>query len=91
MELFRVDTTADTPESVTLAFVGHMTREHLAEVDKAVTEAAGKSSRVIIDLRSLCLLDRESAYFLCGCSERGVQIVNGPAYVQRWVGQCRGH
>lgn len=88
MDLFRVDTNADPPKSVTLAFVGHLNRCHLPEVNQAITHALTQYPRVIIDLRALHLLDRDSVFFLRACRDRGIPLVNTPPYILRWLNQC---
>lgn len=88
MDLFRVDVSADPPKSVTLAFVGHLNRCHLPEVNQALTRASAQSPRVIIDLRELRLLDRDSVLFLRACRDRGIPFVNTPPFILRWLNQC---
>lgn len=88
MDLLRVSVISDTAEAVTLSLCGHMTRQHLNQVDGILTDARAKTNRVFLDLQSLRLLDRDAACFLKRWQQRGVVIVNSPPFVARWVRLC---
>lgn len=86
--MLRVETVEESASHVKLAFIGHMTRQHLEEMDGVLNDAVTKAPKVFLDLRSLCLLDREAACFLKRWEARGVEIVNSPPFVARWVSRC---
>jgi ABC-type transporter Mla MlaB component len=88
MDLFRVDTIESLPESATLTLFGHLTREHLEQVNAELRRLSGQTPNLVIDLRSLSLLDRDAAHFLCRWSSQGVKIIHPPAFVERWIRQC---
>ena len=88
MDLLRIEVVNESAESVTLAVIGHFTRQHLDELDSVLTSFRAGKSNVLLDLRSLCLMDRDAAGFLHRWQARGVQMINCPPFVQRWVSQC---
>ena len=88
MNLFRLEVVSDTEEAVTLAFFGYLTRCHLEQLDGVLAARRASNSQILLDLRSLKLLDREAASFLRRWEERGAKLVNGCPYVLRWVREC---
>lgn len=91
MDVLKISVLAETQESVTLALYGHLTRDHLPQLESLFADAAGKSRKVILDLRSMCLVDREAIRFLRKWEQHGVAFANCPTYVERWVNECEAH
>ena len=88
MDLFRLEVVSQTEDAATLAFFGHLTRRYLDQLEDVLTALTAVNRKILLDLRSLCLLDRDAAAFLRRWEDRGAAIVNGPPYVMRWVRQC---
>lgn len=88
MDMLRVETVEQSANHIKLAFIGHMTRQHLEEMEGVLNDALTKAPKVLLDLHSLRLLDREAACFLKRWKARGVEIVNSPPFVARWVSCC---
>jgi hypothetical protein len=88
MDLFRLEVVSQTEEAATLAFFGHLRHRHLEQLEGVLTAMSTVNRKISLDLRSLCLLDRDAAAFLRRWEEQGAAIVNGHPYVMRWVRQC---
>lgn len=87
--MLRIETRAETPETVTYALAGQVTLEHLPELKELVAAARAEGRRVIFDLTNVVLVDREFVHFLACGRGAGVELVNCPAYVLSWL-RCEG-
>ena len=88
MDLFRAEVISANAESATIALSGHLQREHIEQLDALLQQAASQSGKVLLNLQSLQLVDRDATRFLFAWKERGVEIVGCQAYISRWVQQC---
>ena len=67
-----------------LAVSGEMHSENLADLTTLIkSEPAGR--RIILDLRDLTLVDRDSVQFLARCEADSIKLKNCPAYVREWI------
>jgi ABC-type transporter Mla MlaB component len=71
-------------QRVTFAFSGALTTEELAEVT-ATTERE-QSSRIAFDLADLTMVSREGVAYLRRAEAAGIELVNCPRYIRRWIG-----
>jgi hypothetical protein len=63
---------------------GSFTGEYVREVEKALSENAG---RVVLNLENVTLVDRTAMEFLSTARSRKLRIENMPSYVARWIQQ----
>ena len=71
--------------STTLRLVGRMQVEHLPELEKQIRE----SSKIVLDLEELNLVDVDGVRFLGSCEAAGVTLVNCCHYIRDWIGKER--
>jgi hypothetical protein len=43
------------------------------------------SDRIVLDLKDITLVDRDAVQFLAHAEMVGIEIVNCPEYVRRWI------
>ncbi len=72
-----------------LAVSGHMNAEALAELRQSIDDGKRKGGRVVVDLSEVTLMDRVAVRFLAGQPEGGVELVNCPPYIERWISRER--
>ena len=71
--------------STTLRLIGRMHAEHLPELEKQIRE----SSKIVLDLEELNLVDVDGVRFLGSCEAAGVTLVNCCHYIRDWIGKER--
>jgi anti-anti-sigma regulatory factor len=64
-------------------------RIHAEQVDMLKELAEREEGRVVIDLREVCLVDRDSVRLLAAIQEKGIELRNPPAYIREWVSRER--
>ena len=69
----------------TLRVIGRMHVEHLPELEKQIRE----SSKIVLDLEELNLVDVEAVRFLGTCEAQGVKLLNCSPYIRDWIGKER--
>jgi len=72
-------------DPVTLAVVGSLRAESLAELEKALDRARVTLRPIRIDLSELTLIDRNSLQFLAAQKRRNIQLINCPEYIEPWI------
>jgi ABC-type transporter Mla MlaB component len=82
--MWKVQRLADD-EFVVLTVSGHLESEQLTELQKAVAAEAGDQN-VVLDLKEVRLVDRETVSFLANCEANGTRLCNCPAYIREWFG-----
>jgi anti-anti-sigma regulatory factor len=73
---------------VVLRISGRLDAEDLPEL-KELIEAEGSDRRVVLDLRELTLVDRETVKFLEQCEASGIELKNCPPYICEWIARQR--
>lgn len=73
---------------VVFALSGDMDERHAAELAMLLGREA--SSRVVLDLREVTLVDRNAVRYLVTAEAAGATLVNCPEYVRRWMAAERG-
>jgi anti-anti-sigma regulatory factor len=63
---------------------GRMKAERVAEL-KALLKSETGTQQIVLDLKDLTLVDRDSVRFLESCEADGIKIKNCPAYVREWM------
>ena len=64
--------------------IGRMKAERVAEL-KALLKSETGTQQIVLDLKDLTLVDRDSVRFLESCEADGIKIKNCPAYVREWM------
>jgi anti-anti-sigma regulatory factor len=67
---------------VVFALSGRIEAQHVPEL-QALFEV--EDHGVLLDLKEVNLVDRETVRFLARCEARGVRIDNCPAYIREWI------
>jgi len=63
---------------------GRMGAENVGELEKLFSAEAG-SSRIVLDLKDLTLVDEDAVSFLRRCEADSLQLRNCPAYIRKWI------
>jgi anti-anti-sigma regulatory factor len=63
---------------------GRMIAEHIAEL-KALLESEAANRQIVLDLKDLTLVDRDTVMFLKGCETNSIKLKNCPAYIREWI------
>ncbi len=67
---------------VVLALSGRIDVEALPELQRLVE---AEDQDLVLDLKDLKLVDRDTVRFLAGCEADGTQLVNCPQYIREWI------
>jgi len=70
----------------TVRLIGRIQTEHLSEL-RAQLEAIGAS--VVLDLGEVSLVSLEVVRFSSTCESQGIQVLNCPTYIRRWIDRER--
>jgi anti-anti-sigma regulatory factor len=71
------------PGSTVFVLSGVLDADHAARLGELL--ATEPDVRIVIDLRSVTLVDRSGVYFLARAQAAGAEIVNCPEYVRSWM------
>lgn len=66
----------------TIRLVGRIQIEHLSEL-KAQLDAIHRSKG--LDLGEVSLVNLDVAQFLATCESEGIQLLNCPTYIRKWI------
>jgi len=80
-----VETSFRGESRVVLSLSGGLHTNHLAKLLMLVQSAQGLGLQVTLNLAPLKSVDREALRGILGWRDRGVQFLQCPEYVQRWV------
>ena len=69
---------------VVFTLSGRMDAEHLAEL-KTLFKSEGGVRPIVLDLKDLTLVDRDTVRFLKCCVADRVRLKNCPAYIRYWI------
>jgi ABC-type transporter Mla MlaB component len=71
--------------SITLALAGAVSEDVLPEVCRLIGCGQQSEKRIVLDLSEVTLIDRGSARFFAEQMEQGIELVDCPIYLQRWI------
>lgn len=71
--------------AVTFSLNGRFDKEALAELKHSIDAARSLQQQVIVDLSEVTLVDRKTAEYLCKKTVGGIQVINCPVYLSRWI------
>lgn len=83
--MLRIERSADG-DDVCFTVTGHLEAPHVAELQRLINEEAAAHRPIVLDLKEVKLVDRESLSFLVRCEASGVRLDKCPAYVREWIG-----
>lgn len=67
---------------------GRMDAEQAAELDSLFGDES-EGIRIVVDLKDLTLVDRDTVLFLERCEAGGITLRNSPAYIRVWIDRER--
>jgi len=73
-----------TNGEVVLTLSGRLRADNLGEL-KTVLQLDAEGRRVMLDLKDLTLVDRDSVKFLESCEADSIKLKNCPAYIREWI------
>jgi hypothetical protein len=73
-------------EVVVFTLSGRIKAEDVAEL-KRLFEGEADGHRMVLDLKEVKLVDRETVKFLARCEADGTRLENCPAYIREWIVQ----
>ena len=79
---FRIHQSTQAGASV-FVLSGVLDIEHSARLQELL--ATVSSDRIVLDLKDITLVDRDAVQFLAHAEMVGIEIVNCPEYVRRWI------
>lgn len=87
--MFKMTALSNPAGPVTLALSGHIEADALAELRQRIDDAGRMDRRVSVDLSEVTLMDRVAVRFLACQPAGGVELVNCPPYIERWISRER--
>ena len=66
----------------TIRLIGRIQTEHLSEL-KAQLDAIHRSK--VLDLSEVSLVNLDVVHFLSTCESEGIQLLNCPTYIRKWI------
>src|SRR5436305_2287687 len=91
MTMFRMKESSSQAGCVILALEGSVGASALPEINRHIKSGKNNRRQVALDLGEVTLLDGAAARFLAGQLRRGVQLMNCPVYLMRWISLEAGH
>lgn len=76
---------ANSAAAVTLTLAGKVCSTSLGALRRRIERARRARGGVVIDLSEVTLIDKPALQFLAVQSGAGVQLVNCPVYIERWL------
>ena len=67
---------------VVLALSGRIDGEALPELRRLIE---AEDHHLVLDLKELKLVDRDTVRFLAGCEAEGTKLKNCPQYIREWI------
>jgi hypothetical protein len=69
-----------------LALSGRIEAKHVSEL-QGLLDTDARATEVMLDLAEVKLVDREAIKFLAACEGRGIELMDCPSYIRRWIEQ----
>jgi hypothetical protein len=77
----RIETTPGR-QWTTIKLIGRIQTEHLSELRALLDEIGGS---IVLDLGDVSLVNVDVVQFLSTCESEGIQLLNCPTYVRKWI------
>ncbi|MGC1456445.1 MAG: hypothetical protein WA946_14775 [Nitrospirota bacterium] len=71
---------------VAFTLSGRIKAEDVAELQRLL-EVEKQDHRIVLDLKEVKLVDRDTVRFLARCEANGTELENCPAYIREWIGR----
>jgi hypothetical protein len=89
--MLRIDVSTGQNQEAIISLSGDFTGEYIPCVEAAINGVSSELLPILLNLRHVTLVDRESMSFLRTLCETKVTMKNCPGYLERWIDQeCRG-
>jgi NodT family efflux transporter outer membrane factor (OMF) lipoprotein len=88
--MFRMTEFSSPAGCMILALEGSVGAASLPEITRHIKSGKQNRKQVALDLGEVTLLDKAAARFFAGQHKRGVELMNCPVYLQRWISQEAG-
>jgi hypothetical protein len=75
---------SDDREVVIFALSGRIESEYTVELQRLIDEEKDLHN-IVLDLKEVKLVDRDSVQFLMRCERDGIKLANCPAYIREWI------
>jgi hypothetical protein len=75
---------AEDGDRVLFNVSGRMDAEHLAEIQR-IFELEAKDQDLVLNLKEVTLVDRDTVRFLARCESQGAKLENCPPFVREWI------
>jgi anti-anti-sigma regulatory factor len=69
---------------VIFSLSGRISEEEVAELQR-LFDAEGQDRRIVLDLKEVKLVGRDSVRFLAHCEKSGIELENCPVYIHEWI------
>jgi anti-anti-sigma regulatory factor len=75
---------ADDGDQVLFNLSGRIKAEHVAEIQR-LCELEADGQKLVLDLKEVTLVDRDTVMFLASCEVDGTRLMNCPPYIREWI------
>jgi hypothetical protein len=79
----RIDTTPGR-QWTAIKLIGRIQTEHLSELQVQLDAIGGS---IALDLGEVSLVNLDVVQFLSTCESEGIQLLNCPTYIRKWIDQ----
>jgi anti-anti-sigma regulatory factor len=86
--MFRIQRSANG-RLIVFTLSGRIKAARVDELQRLL-ESEANDHRLVLDLKEVKLVDRETVGFLASCEAKGVKLTNCPAYIREWIEQEGG-
>jgi NodT family efflux transporter outer membrane factor (OMF) lipoprotein len=89
--MFRMTVVSNPAGAMILALEGKVGAEALPEIEKVIKNGKQGRRQVALDLGEVTLTDRDAVRFFAGLVRRGIELMNCPVYIERWISREASH
>jgi hypothetical protein len=75
---------SDDREVAIFALTGRIEKEYTVELQRLIDQEKYLHN-IVLDLKEVKLVDRDSVQFLMWCESEGIKLTNCPAYIREWI------
>ena len=80
---FRIETVARGKLTV-FVLSGRIEHQAIAEL-KRLFELQPDDCDIVLDLKEVCVIDRDALHFFVGCEANGMKLENCAPYIREWM------
>lgn len=82
LTMLKIEARSENSGAVVLHLSGRIQSDDLKELNALLAEEPG---RIVLDLKEITLVDRDSLRFLATRAASGIELRNCPTYVREWM------